>query len=222
MVQDIHSESINSENIISKLEGLDGLLVAPGFGHRGINGKILAVQYARENQLPFFGICLGMQMSVIEFARNVAGISNAHSTEMDPNTSDPVIDLMEEQKSITNKGGTMRLGSYPCKLAKDSLAYKIYGSEMITERHRHRWEFNNKYLEQLKAAGLKPSGINPETNLVEIVEIPSHPFFIGVQYHPELKSTVENPHPIFVHFIKAAKEFAQRKDKKGKLEGQLN
>jgi CTP synthase len=163
-----------------------------------------------------------MQMSVIEFARNVAGISNAHSTEMDPNTSDPVIDLMEEQKSITNKGGTMRLGSYPCKLAKDSLAYKIYGSEMITERHRHRWEFNNKYLEQLKAAGLKPSGINPETNLVEIVEIPSHPFFIGVQYHPELKSTVENPHPIFVHFIKAAKEFAQRKDKKGKLEGQLN
>jgi len=222
MVQDIHSESINSENIISKLEGLDGLLVAPGFGHRGINGKILAVQYARENQLPFFGICLGMQMSVIEFARNVAGISNAHSTEMDPNTSDPVIDLMEEQKSITNKGGTMRLGSYPCTLAKDSLAYKIYGSEMITERHRHRWEFNNKYLEQLKAAGLKPSGINPETNLVEIVEIPSHPFFIGVQYHPELKSTVENPHPIFVHFIKAAKEFAQRKDKKGKLEGQLN
>ncbi|MFN5055995.1 MAG: CTP synthase [Bacteroidota bacterium] len=222
MVQDIHSESINSENIISKLEGLDGLLVAPGFGHRGINGKILAVQYARENQLPFFGICLGMQMSVIEFARNVAGISNAHSTEMDPNTSDPVIDLMEEQKSITNKGGTMRLGSYPCKLSKDSLAYKIYGSEMITERHRHRWEFNNKYLEQLKAAGLKPSGINPETNLVEIVEIPSHPFFIGVQYHPELKSTVENPHPIFVHFIKAAKEFAQRKDKKGKLEGQLN
>jgi CTP synthase len=222
MVQDIHSESVNSENIISKLEGLDGLLVAPGFGHRGINGKILAVQYARENQLPFFGICLGMQMSVIEFARNVAGISNAHSTEMDPNTSDPVIDLMEEQKSITNKGGTMRLGSYPCKLAKDSLAYKIYGSEMITERHRHRWEFNNKYLEQLKAAGLKPSGINPETNLVEIVEIPSHPFFIGVQYHPELKSTVENPHPIFVHFIKAAKEFAQRKDKKGKLEGQLN
>jgi CTP synthase len=163
-----------------------------------------------------------MQMSVIEFARNVAGISNAHSTEMNANTSDPVIDLMEEQKSITNKGGTMRLGSYPCKLSKDCLAYKIYGSEMITERHRHRWEFNNKYLDQLKAAGLKPSGINPETNLVEIVEIPSHPFFIGVQYHPELKSTVENPHPIFVHFIKAAKEFAQQKGKKGKLEGQLN
>ena len=222
LVQDIHSESINKENLFSKLEGLHGLLVAPGFGHRGIDGKILAVQYAREKQLPFFGICLGMQMSVIEFARNVAGISNAHSTEMNANTSDPVIDLMEEQKSITNKGGTMRLGSYPCKLSKDSLAYKIYGSEMITERHRHRWEFNNKYLDQLKAAGLKPSGINPETNLVEIVEIPSHPFFIGVQYHPELKSTVENPHPIFVHFIKAAKEFAQQKGKKGKLEGQLN
>jgi len=201
---------------------LDGLLVAPGFGHRGIDGKILAVQYARENQLPFFGICLGMQMSVIEFARNVAGIANAHSTEMDPNTPDPVIDLMEEQKSITNKGGTMRLGSYPCKLSKDSLAFKIYGSEMIAERHRHRWEFNNKYLDQFQAAGLIASGINPETNLVEIVEIPTHPFFIGVQYHPELKSTVENPHPIFVHFIKAAKEFAQRKNAKGKLAGQLN
>jgi CTP synthase len=141
---------------------------------------------------------------------------------MDPNTPDPVIDLMEEQKSITNKGGTMRLGSYPCKLSKDSLAFKIYGSEMIAERHRHRWEFNNKYLDQFQAAGLIASGINPETNLVEIVEIPTHPFFIGVQYHPELKSTVENPHPIFVHFIKAAKEFAQRKNAKGKLAGQLN
>ncbi|GDX43474.1 CTP synthase [Bacteroidota bacterium] len=222
IVQDVHSESINKENIAEKLGGLDGLLVAPGFGHRGIDGKILAVQYARENKLPFFGICLGMQMSVIEFARNVAGIANAHSTEMDPNTPDPVIDLMEEQKSITNKGGTMRLGSYPCKLSKDSLAFKIYGSEMIAERHRHRWEFNNKYLDQFQAAGLIASGINPETNLVEIVEIPAHPFFIGVQYHPELKSTVENPHPIFVHFIKAAKEFAQRKNAKGKPAGQLN
>ena len=222
IVQDVHSESINKENIAEKLGGLDGLLVAPGFGHRGIDGKILAVQYARENKLPFFGICLGMQMSVIEFARNVAGIANAHSTEMDPNTPDPVIDLMEEQKSITNKGGTMRLGSYPCKLSKDSLAFKIYLSEMIAERHRHRWEFNNKYLDQFQAAGLIASGINPETNLVEIVEIPAHPFFIGVQYHPELKSTVENPHPIFVHFIKAAKEFAQRKNAKGKPAGQLN
>ena len=221
IVQDIHSEHINNENVGSKLQGLDGLLVAPGFGHRGIDGKIVAVQYARENNLPFFGICLGMQMSVIEFARNVAGIANAHSTEMDPNTSNPVIDLMEEQKSITNKGGTMRLGSYPCKIEKGTLAFKIYGSEMISERHRHRWEFNNKYFDQLQTAGLKASGINPATNLVEIVEIPSHPFFIGVQYHPELKSKVENPHPIFVHFIKAAKEFAQKKGKKGMMEGQL-
>ena len=216
IVQDVHSEHINQENVKEKLNGLDGLLVAPGFGHRGIDGKILAVQYARENNLPFFGICLGMQMSVIEFARNVAGIKDAHSTEMDPNTSDPVIDLMEEQKSITNKGGTMRLGAYPCKIEKGTLAHQIYQSEMISERHRHRWEFNNKYFDKLQAAGLKASGINPATNLVEIVEIPSHPFFIGVQYHPELKSTVENPHPIFVHFIKAAKVYAEKNARKGK------
>ena len=221
IVQDLHSEHINKENVADKLKGLDGLLVAPGFGHRGIDGKILAVQYARENKLPFFGICLGMQMSVIEFARNVAGIKLAHSTEMDPHTTDPVIDLMEEQKSITNKGGTMRLGSYPCKIEKGTLAHQIYQSEMISERHRHRWEFNNKYFEKLQAAGLKASGINPETNLVEIVEIPKHPFFIGVQYHPELKSTVENPHPIFVHFVKAAKEHSQKKEKKGIKGGQL-
>lgn len=220
MVQDIHSEHINKENVASKLQELDGLLVAPGFGHRGIDGKIIAVQYARENKLPFFGICLGMQMSVIEFARNVAGITGAHSTEMDPHTPDPLIDLMEAQKSITNKGGTMRLGSYPCRIEKGTLAYSIYGSDMIAERHRHRWEFNNNYLDQLEAAGLKASGINPDNHLVEIIEISSHPFFIGVQYHPELKSTVENPHPLFVHFIKAAKEFAQKKDKKGMLEGQ--
>lgn len=206
VVEDIHSEHITKENVQEKLGGLNGLLVAPGFGHRGIDGKILAVQYARENKLPFFGICLGMQMSVIEFARNVAGIAHAHSTEMDPNTADPVIDLMEEQKSITNKGGTMRLGAYPCKIEKGTLAHQIYQNEMISERHRHRWEFNNKYLDKLQSSGLKASGINPATNLVEIIEIPSHPFFIGVQYHPELKSTVENPHPIFVHFIKAAKE----------------
>jgi CTP synthase len=221
IVQDLHSEHIHQENVKEKLKGLDGLLVAPGFGHRGIDGKILAVQYARENNLPFFGICLGMQMSVIEFARNVAGIKGAHSTEMDPNTPDPVIDLMEEQKSITNKGGTMRLGAYPCKIEKGTLAHKIYQSEMISERHRHRWEFNNKYFDKLQAAGLKASGINPATNLVEIVEIPSHPFFIGVQYHPELKSTVENPHPIFVHFIKAAKEYAEKNERKGILSGQL-
>lgn len=211
-VVDVHSEFITAENVVEKLQGLDGLLVAPGFGHRGIDGKILAVKYARENDLPFFGICLGMQMSVIEFARHKLGLIQAHSTEMDPATPDPVIDLMEGQKSVTNKGGTMRLGSYPCKIEEDTLAYRIYGSEMITERHRHRWEFNNKYLDAMQAAGLKASGINPETGLVEIVEIPEHPFFIGVQYHPELKSTVENPHPIFVHFIKAAKSFSAKKE----------
>jgi CTP synthase len=211
IVQDVHSEFITEENVNEKLEGLDGLLVAPGFGHRGIDGKILAVKYAREKGLPFFGICLGMQMSVIEYARNVLHLPNAHSTEMDANTQDPVIDLMEGQKSVTSKGGTMRLGAYPCKLEKGTLAYKVYGKDMISERHRHRWELNNKYLDALQGAGLKASGINPETNLVEIVEIPGHPFFIGVQYHPELKSTVENPHPLFVHFIGAAKKFAAAK-----------
>ncbi len=203
-IHSIHSEFITSDTVADQLNGLDGLLVAPGFGHRGIDGKILAVQFARENGLPFFGICLGMQMSVIEFSRNVLGLKSAHSTEMNPETPDPVIDLMDAQKTITSKGGTMRLGAYPCKIEPGTLAHQIYGSEMISERHRHRWEFNNKYLASMEAAGLKASGVNPETNLVEIVEIPSHPFFIGVQYHPELKSTVENPHPIFVHFIKAA------------------
>ena len=212
IVQDVHSEFITPENVDEKLEGLDGLLVAPGFGLRGIDGKILAVQYAREKGLPFFGICLGMQMSVIEYARNVLKLSHAHSTEMDADTQDPVIDLMEGQKSVTSKGGTMRLGAYPCKIQKGTLAYEIYGTEYISERHRHRWELNNKYLDALQQAGLKASGTNPETNLVEIVEIPGHPFFIGVQYHPELKSTVENPHPLFVHFVKAAKAFAARKD----------
>ena len=222
-VVDIHSEFITADNVDEKLQGLDGLLVAPGFGLRGIDGKILAVKYARENGLPFFGICLGMQMSVIEFARNQLGLPKAHSTEMDPATPDPVIDLMEEQKAITKKGGTMRLGAYPCKIEKDSLAYQIYGSELISERHRHRWEFNNKYLDAMQAAGLKASGLNQETNLVEIVEIPDHPFFIGVQYHPELKSTVENPHPIFVHFVKAAKAFAAKKIVKdpGSLQGDM-
>ena len=222
-VVDVHSEFITADNVNEKLQGLDGLLVAPGFGHRGIDGKILAVKYARENDLPFFGICLGMQMSVIEFARNQLGLAQAHSTEMDPATPDPVIDLMEGQKAITQKGGTMRLGAYPCKIEKDTLAYQIYGSELISERHRHRWEFNNKYLDAMQAAGLKASGFNPETNLVEIVEIPGHPFFIGVQYHPELKSTVENPHPIFVHFVKAAKAFASKKivNDPGTLQGDM-
>ena len=222
-VVDIHSEFITADNVDEKLQGLDGLLVAPGFGLRGIDGKILAVKYARENGLPFFGICLGMQMSVIEFARNQLGLPKAHSTEMDPATPDPVIDLLEEQKAITKKGGTMRLGAYPCKIEKDSLAYQIYGSELISERHRHRWEFNNKYLDAMQAAGLKASGLNQETNLVEIVEIPDHPFFIGVQYHPELKSTVENPHPIFVHFVKAAKAFSAKKEVNdpGSLQGDM-
>ena len=210
-VVNVHSEFITDDNVGEKLAGLDGLLVAPGFGHRGVEGKIVAVKYARENKLPFFGICLGMQMAVIEFARDILGLKQAHSTEMDLNTPDPVIDLMEEQKKITAKGGTMRLGSYPCKIKEGTLAEKIYNSDMISERHRHRWEFNNKYLEQFEKNGMIASGVNPATNLVEIIEIPSHPFFFGVQYHPELKSTVENPQPIFVNFIKAAKEYAERR-----------
>ncbi len=203
---DIHSESIQKENVQEQLKGLNGLLVAPGFGARGVEGKIEAVKYARENNLPFFGICLGMQMAVIEFARNVLGWKDAHSTEMDAQTTHPVIALMEEQKNIVNKGGTMRLGAYPCQLEADSLAHRIYGNAEITERHRHRWEFNNNYINNFIDAGLIPSGKNVSNDLVEIVELKSHPFFIGVQYHPELKSTVENPHPIFVQFVKAAME----------------
>ena len=210
-VINIHSEFITEANVEEKLSGLDGLLVAPGFGHRGIEGKILAVKYARENRLPFFGICLGMQMSVIEFGRNVLHL-DAHSTEMDPNTPNPVIDLMDEQKKVTAKGGTMRLGSYPCDLKDGTLAKSIYsGASNITERHRHRWEFNNKYLDQYSNAGMIASGTNPESKLVEIVELRDHPFFVGVQYHPELKSTVESPHPVFVSFINAAKAFAEKK-----------
>lgn len=210
-VINVHSEFITDDNVAEKLAGLDGLLVAPGFGHRGVEGKITAVKYARENGLPFFGICLGMQMAVIEFARNILGLKEAHSTEMDPDTKDPVIDLMDEQKKVTAKGGTMRLGAYPCDIREGTLAHSIYGKSTISERHRHRWEFNNKYLEQFEKAGMVASGKNPGTDLVEIIELPGHPFFIGVQYHPELKSTVENPQPVFVHFIKAAKEYAERR-----------
>ncbi|MFI5133998.1 MAG: CTP synthase, partial [Chitinophagales bacterium] len=210
-VMNVHSEFITDDNVAEKLAGLDGLLVAPGFGHRGVEGKIVAVKYARENGLPFFGICLGMQMAVIEFARNILGLKESHSTEMNPDTSEPVIDLMEEQKKITAKGGTMRLGAYPCDLKEGTLAYKIYGKDSISERHRHRWEFNNKYLDQFEKAGMIASGKNPGTNLVEIIELPRHPFFIGVQYHPELKSTVEKPAPLFVHFIKAAKAHTEKK-----------
>jgi CTP synthase len=210
-VVNVHSEYITKENVAEKLEGLDGLLVAPGFGHRGIEGKIVAVQYAREKGLPFFGICLGMQMSVIEYARNVLGLADAHSTEMDEGTSHAVINMMEEQKKIRMMGGTMRLGTYPCEIKPGSLAHKIYGETLISERHRHRYEFNNDYLVQFESNGMVASGRNPETGLVEIVELPTHPFFIGVQYHPELKSTVERPAPLFVSFIEAAKKYNDKR-----------
>ncbi len=216
-VVNVHSEYIDEENVNEKLIGLDGLLVAPGFGFRGVDGKIIAVKYARENNLPFFGICLGMQMAAIEFARNVLNIKEADSTEMNPDTPEPVIDMMEEQKKISMKGGTMRLGSYPCVVKEDTLAYTIYQKREINERHRHRWEFNNKYLKQFEAAGMVASGINPQSELVEIFELTDHPFFIGVQYHPELKSTVENPHPLFVHFIKAAKDFSHSNQVKNEI-----
>ncbi|HEX8678269.1 MAG TPA: CTP synthase, partial [Segetibacter sp.] len=210
-VINVHSEFINEDNVAEKLDGLDGLLVAPGFGHRGIEGKIAAVKYARENGLPFFGICLGMQMAVIEFGRNVLGLSEAHSTEMNPHAFHPVINIMEEQKKITEKGGTMRLGAYSCEIREGSLAAEIYMATHISERHRHRYEFNNDYIDQFEDAGMIASGLNPETGLVEIIELPNHPFFIGVQYHPELKSTVENPAPLFVHFVEASKKHNEKK-----------
>ncbi|HEX8461847.1 MAG TPA: CTP synthase [Segetibacter sp.] len=210
-VVNVHSEFINDENVAEKLDGLDGLLVAPGFGHRGIEGKIIAVKYAREQKLPFFGICLGMQMAVIEFGRNVLGLEGAHSTEMDIKTPHPVINMMEEQKKIKAMGGTMRLGAYPCEIKEDTLAERVYGTNYITERHRHRYEFNNEYLEQFENAGMIASGINPETGLVEIIELSNHPFFIGVQYHPELKSTVESPAPLFVDFVAAAKKYNEKR-----------
>ncbi len=200
----IHSEHITDENVATTLKGLKGILVAPGFGERGIEGKIAAIRYARENKIPFFGICLGMQCAVIEFARNVLGHKEAHSTEMNPATPMPVIDILESQKKIVNKGGTMRLGAYPCKITKNTKAFEIYGSENIQERHRHRYEFNNEYLKDFENAGMMATGINPEGNLVEIVEVQNHPWFVGVQFHPEYKSTVANPHPLFVNFIKAA------------------
>ncbi len=200
----ISSEDINVSSVQDILSNLDGVLVAPGFGERGMEGKIEAIKYVRENKIPFFGICLGMQCCVIEFARHVAGLQDASSTELNPNTKYPVIDMMEEQKKITSKGGTMRLGSYTCKIKKGSKAHQVYGETTIQERHRHRYEFNNKYLEKLEEAGLKATGINPDSGLVEIVELKDHPWFIGVQYHPELKSTVMNPHPLFVKFVEAA------------------
>lgn len=207
----IHSESLTAENAVEKLENLDGVLVAPGFGERGIEGKIAAIQYVRENNIPFFGICLGMQMAVIEYARNVIGWENAHSVEMDATTSHPVIHLMKDQKDVSNKGGTMRLGAYPCRVKKDTLAHRIYGKTNISERHRHRYELNNKFLKEFDEKGLVATGINPDNNLVEMVEMPSHPFYIGVQFHPELKSTVMNPHPIFVNFVAAALAYSLQK-----------
>jgi len=206
----IHSEHIDESNIKEKFEGLHGILVAPGFGERGIEGKIDAVRYARENNLPYLGICLGMQMAVIEFSRNVLGLKNANSTEMNPETPFPVIDLMDAQKNITDKGGTMRLGSWKCNLVKESIAGETYDHITIEERHRHRYEYNNEYRSQLEAAGLKTSGINPDTGLVEIIEIENHPWFVGVQYHPEYKSTVANPHPLFVSFVNAANEHLKK------------
>jgi CTP synthase len=199
----ISSEDIHHDTVKSMLGNLDAVLVAPGFGERGLEGKIEAIKFVRESKIPFLGICLGMQCAVVEFSRHVLHL-DASTTELNPKTKHPVIDMMEEQKKITNKGGTMRLGTYHCKIKKGTKAFSVYGDSVINERHRHRYEFNNKYLDQIEEAGLKASGINPETGLVEIVELKDHPWFIGVQYHPELKSTVLNPHPLFVKFVEAA------------------
>jgi CTP synthase len=211
-VESIHSEGITEENVKTKLSHLDGVLVAPGFGNRGIEGKIIAIKFIRENNIPFFGICLGMQCAVIEYGRNVLGLKDAHSTEMDENTNEAVISMMEDQKKITLKGGTMRLGAYNCELKKGTKAYSIYGKSKITERHRHRYEFNNQYLKQYEDAGMVASGINLENNLVEMIELKSHPYFVAAQFHPELKSTVANPHPLFVKFVAASLEYAKKKN----------
>ncbi|MAK36409.1 MAG: CTP synthase [Flavobacteriaceae bacterium] len=208
-VVSVHSEHIHDSTVAEKLAGLDGILVAPGFGERGIEGKVAAVRFARENKIPFFGICLGMQMAVIEYARNVVGLADANSSEMSKHTDHPVINLMEEQKSITDMGGTMRLGAWDCALEDNSIVASVYEDDIIQERHRHRYEYNNEYKDQLEAAGLRATGINPKTGLVEIIEIPDHPWFVGVQYHPEYKSTVANPHPLFVAFVKAAHEHSK-------------
>jgi len=210
VVHSIHSEHID-EKVDELILKLDGLIVAPGFGSRGIEGKINSIRIARENNIPFFGICLGMQMAVIEFSRNVLNLKNSNSTEMDENTLNPVISLMEGQKNITNMGGSMRLGSWDCDIKKNSKAHSIYNAKLIKERHRHRWELNNTYLEELEKAGLKASGINSSTGLVEIVELPKNDWFIGVQFHPEYKSTVENPHPLFVSFISACLNYNKSK-----------
>jgi CTP synthase len=202
----VHSEQVNYQNVAEKLSDVSAILIAPGFGHRGLEGKIIATTFARESKIPFLGICLGMQVAVIEYARNVLGLVNADSREMQHATPFPVIDLMDEQKSITAMGGTMRLGAYPCKITPGSIAAEVYGSLDISERHRHRYEFNNSFLEQFAQGGMAATGINPDTELVEIMEVPEHPWFVGVQFHPEYKSTVVRPHPLFVGFLKAAKK----------------
>jgi len=209
-VEWIHSEKINEENIERKLKGCQGIIIAPGFGHRGIEGKIIAAKYARELKIPYFGICLGMQIAVIEFARDILNLHGADSTEMNQLTKYPVIDLMDEQKGIIDKGGTMRLGSYACNLKKDSNSYKAYGRTKISERHRHRYEFNNSFLASFEKAGMKAVGFNPDTGLVEVIEIPDHPWFVGVQFHPEYSSTVLQPHPLFIAFIKAVIDYSQK------------
>ena len=201
-----HSEKLNNENAAEQLKDMDGILIAPGFGQRGIEGKCAAIKYAREHDVPCLGICLGMQCMVIEFARDVLGLADANSTEMEPNTAHKVIDLMEEQKNVTNMGGSMRLGAYDCTLKEGSKVLEAYGKEHIQERHRHRFEFNNEYKKQYEAAGMMCTGENPETNLVEVVEIPALKWFVGVQYHPEYNSTVVNPNPLFLSFVKAAIE----------------
>ena len=212
IIHSVHSEFIDEDQIKNEISKLDGVIVAPGFGSRGIEGKINTIKYVRENNIPFFGICLGMQMAVIEYSRNVLNLKDSNSTEMDEKTLHPVISLMQNQKNIINKGGTMRLGSWECDLEEGSKSYEIYKSKLITERHRHRWEFNNDYLTDFQNSGLKTSGINSKTGLVEIIELPSNDWFIGVQFHPEYKSTVETPHPLFVSFVQACLTFNNIKD----------
>ena len=202
----IQSEQLDEDNLHERLDGLKGVIVAPGFGDRGIEGKIMAITYVRERNIPFLGICLGMQCAMIEFARHVIGLPEAHSTEMKPGTPHPIIDIMEDQKKVHIKGGTMRLGAYPCTLREGSRVHEIYGQQNISERHRHRYEVNNLYMDRFEQAGMHATGINPESGLVEIIELKSHPWFIGVQFHPEYKSTVDKPHPLFIHFVKAAKK----------------
>lgn len=212
-IKSIHSEKVTKETAPELLAGVDGILVAPGFGSRGVEGKIVAIEFARTNKIPFLGICLGMQCAVVEFARNVLGIKDAHSREMDPDTKNPVIDIMSEQKTIVNMGHTMRLGAYPCHLTPDSKLMELYGTQEISERHRHRYEFNNNYMEEFEKHGMKMAGVNPTSQLVEAVELKDHPWFVGVQYHPEYKSTVANPHPLFVGFVKAMLKYQEENKK---------